>query len=739
MKASNIHNLTDIDQGAHQACTSPLNRSLLPTDEQKESGNYKKGKVSLIGLDIAIENPTGSSRSGVDPTGTAWSIEMTNHYGYIENTKGADGEEVDVFIKNGISKVDGNIFVIHQNNEDGTFDEHKVIIGAKNKKEAEQIYLSNYKKGWTGLGKMVEYSIPSFKSKFLSKWGMKEVAKLRLIPMQRALLELSAVKIAPEKFTWMKYKGTKNKVLTHTKRNGDVIKTLLSTGDVFGHRTVKQRSTGKELAQIVLKADNMDLAYNLLIKSFNTYILKHSRTTVMPKAFKKPIDVRAIDKSPKVKPVAVKAPVNEKPISKLTEKFKKLGSEVLDHLNGLALGDGIGTRLKGNSPQLRVYIENDLPTVYLVVYDPDITKEVKTPELLGLLADMGTKGLYQGVMANTLSSIYWELRETFKLASTMFRPTREVTAKTYKSSKNPGHRYIKILLGNLDPSLSPNAPEPEISGKVIDLGDGYTYSVEEESTGFLGKYLTPIELKDAGVIMWKVSSEELDKQAMQTKATHQNSHFLDARWDSPWGTVTNVYLSDAPRLNERGSEMYTVDYEDGSSRNYYGTDMAKTIETDELRSTPEWKAQNEKENESRKRALDKSKELKEFNDKIISEITKRITDWLDTTDYTKLQRGSILKTLLTRVQYRGTISGVLSREEFIRHMVNDLKAETSVREELAYKRPSRQRWNNMDAYEQEEYESRNRTHPAKTIYSIGKYDITKYEYLYAQYLLSNTN
>ena len=35
-----------------------------PTDAQKEAGNYKKGHVRLNGLDISIENPQGSTRSG---------------------------------------------------------------------------------------------------------------------------------------------------------------------------------------------------------------------------------------------------------------------------------------------------------------------------------------------------------------------------------------------------------------------------------------------------------------------------------------------------------------------------------------------------------------------------------------------------------------------------------------------------------------------------------------------------
>ena len=40
-----------------------------PTAKQKEAGNYAKGRVRFAGLDIAIENPKGSERSGVDRGG----------------------------------------------------------------------------------------------------------------------------------------------------------------------------------------------------------------------------------------------------------------------------------------------------------------------------------------------------------------------------------------------------------------------------------------------------------------------------------------------------------------------------------------------------------------------------------------------------------------------------------------------------------------------------------------------
>lgn len=293
---------TEIDKGAHQACTSPFNRSLLPTDEQKESGNYRKGHIEVVGLPIAIENPTGSTRSGKDPNGKKWSIEMTNHYGYIENTKGADGEEIDVFVKNGLTDFNGKIYVIYQNNPDGSFDEHKVVIGADSPKDAKNIYMSNYSKDWTGLGKMVQYSIDGFKTQFLPslKHASTEVSN-----MKKHNRELAAIKTPAEKFTWMKYKGVKNKILTHTKRNGDEVKARLETGGVYGYRYVTKKGVAKPVAQIVLKQDAMTYVYEILAKSFDTLVLKHSKPTVIPKALKT-VDLKATEKAPATTPLEVK-------------------------------------------------------------------------------------------------------------------------------------------------------------------------------------------------------------------------------------------------------------------------------------------------------------------------------------------------------------------------------------------------------------------------------------------------
>ena len=125
-----------------------------PTDAQKEAGNYKKGHITLDGYDITIENPKGSTRSGVDANGQPWSVTMNNDYGYIRGTEGVDGDHIDVFLSD--DPTTGKVYVIDQMKDDGSFDEHKVMYGFKSALAAKRAYLANYSPDWKGLGAISE-------------------------------------------------------------------------------------------------------------------------------------------------------------------------------------------------------------------------------------------------------------------------------------------------------------------------------------------------------------------------------------------------------------------------------------------------------------------------------------------------------------------------------------------------------------------------------------------------------
>lgn len=127
-----------------------------PTEAQKEAGNYKKGHVQVGVFDITIEQPKGSVRSGVDANGNKWETTMQNTYGYIRGTEGVDGDHIDVFLSDDIDGWNGRrMFVVDQYNEDGSFDEHKVMLGFNETDDAEAAYFANYDNDWAKKHKTV--------------------------------------------------------------------------------------------------------------------------------------------------------------------------------------------------------------------------------------------------------------------------------------------------------------------------------------------------------------------------------------------------------------------------------------------------------------------------------------------------------------------------------------------------------------------------------------------------------
>lgn len=136
-----------------------------PTDAQKEAGTYKKGHFNWNGLDITIENPAGSERSGTDSDGEKWSVTMPASYGYLKRTTGADGDHVDVYI--GKHHDSDRVFIIdQQDHKSGKFDEHKVMLGFDTLREAERTYKAGFSdgKGAARMGAVSVMSLDEFKT-----------------------------------------------------------------------------------------------------------------------------------------------------------------------------------------------------------------------------------------------------------------------------------------------------------------------------------------------------------------------------------------------------------------------------------------------------------------------------------------------------------------------------------------------------------------------------------------------
>jgi len=115
--------------------------NVTPTEKQKNAGNFAKGHIRVGGIDIAIENPVGSVRTGGEG-GKQWRTKFQAHYGYVKATTGADKGEIGVYVKQGTDPEHaGQIYVVDQYNPStGEFDEHESLIGYGSRAEAVAAY-----------------------------------------------------------------------------------------------------------------------------------------------------------------------------------------------------------------------------------------------------------------------------------------------------------------------------------------------------------------------------------------------------------------------------------------------------------------------------------------------------------------------------------------------------------------------------------------------------------------------
>ncbi len=113
------------------------------------------------GLDMVIETPKDSYRSGTTADGKGWTVRMPADYGFIHRTVGADGDGVDCFMGPDLRNI-GTAWIIDQRDtETGKFDEHKVMIGFPTRAEALHAYCASFSdsKGADRIGAVSENSV----------------------------------------------------------------------------------------------------------------------------------------------------------------------------------------------------------------------------------------------------------------------------------------------------------------------------------------------------------------------------------------------------------------------------------------------------------------------------------------------------------------------------------------------------------------------------------------------------
>jgi len=183
-----------------------------PTEAQCIAGNYKVGRANLCGLRLAIEQPRGTYRTGLDAkTGQRWASRMAAHYGYIVGTTGNDGDGVDCFI--GFYPQSETAYVINQN-MGGRFDEHKVMLAFPDEETARRAYQDSYERGWNGLASIVTASISQLKQ-WLKSGDMRR-------PLRREDLPQEGLETMTRKVQWdgnaLPYDVTLDQVLYDIRR-----------------------------------------------------------------------------------------------------------------------------------------------------------------------------------------------------------------------------------------------------------------------------------------------------------------------------------------------------------------------------------------------------------------------------------------------------------------------------------------------------------------------------------------
>lgn len=139
-----------------------LERAMQYEDELQKSFRIR-GRVDFQGMSIAIENPAGTVRRWTDRMGREGTTDMKWAYGYIEGTRGADGDEYDVFV--GPDPASPFVWVIHQQREDAEeWDEDKAMLGFREAHQAIEAYLEHYDDP-SFLGSVSMVPIEEFKEK----------------------------------------------------------------------------------------------------------------------------------------------------------------------------------------------------------------------------------------------------------------------------------------------------------------------------------------------------------------------------------------------------------------------------------------------------------------------------------------------------------------------------------------------------------------------------------------------
>jgi len=137
--------------------------NVAPHSDENGDGEPVKTLRTPVGT-IHVETAAGQTRTGKSEEGKPFARVMKHDYGYLEGVPGRDGGSMDVLLGEGARNPMRPVFVVHQKNAAGGFDEHKVLVGFANQRDAERAYLSEYPRGWDRMGQVEQFTTAGFKT-----------------------------------------------------------------------------------------------------------------------------------------------------------------------------------------------------------------------------------------------------------------------------------------------------------------------------------------------------------------------------------------------------------------------------------------------------------------------------------------------------------------------------------------------------------------------------------------------
>ncbi len=129
-------------------------------------------RYDFAGIPVAVEYPAGVRRTLRNPRGkVVYDRKMLWDYGFIEGTKGRDGDEIDVIVGPGKADAGDDVYVVDMvdlgPDVDARQDEDKVLLGFANSKDAMAGFLSMYPREFHG--GMQRFSLDSFRRDWLNQ------------------------------------------------------------------------------------------------------------------------------------------------------------------------------------------------------------------------------------------------------------------------------------------------------------------------------------------------------------------------------------------------------------------------------------------------------------------------------------------------------------------------------------------------------------------------------------------